>query len=350
MKFTRILALVLAMLMLCAAFTACNKPEEEPPVTDDGGGTTTPPATDTKPEPISLSIVTESTTEYVIVYDYKASSAVVNAIQIMAANFEEYLGTPIAMRECYSDIDDPSDIVSEKEILIGQTNRPESIEAVKGLRSGDYKVTASGSKVVLVGGSEAATLRAVTNFLTEVVQEQGDKFGVPMGYKMNCTFTDLNVKEATGTYSYTKCSIMDARIDSYYLIYADSDKDNSATSKAMADRLQEHINRETGYSLEILKDNYYWADYQILVGNTLYSDEGIVKQLGENDYYVSIKKVEVTYDDGSKHEGCVIQVLFGENAQDDAFNAFKANIVKSSTTPLTQNLKSDEVFTNMSLD
>ena len=349
MKLTRILALILAMLMLCAVFTACNN-QEEPPADDNGGQTTPPPATDTKPDPISLSVVTESTTEYVIVYDYKASSEVVNAIQIMAKNFEEYLGTPIAMRECYSDIDDPSDIVSEKEILIGQTNRPESIETAKGLRSGDYKVTAKGSKIVLVGGSEAATLRAVTNFLTEVVQEQGDKFGVPMGYKMNCTFTDLNVKEATGTYSYTKCAIMDARIDSYYLIYADSDEDNSSAAKAMADRLKEHINREAGYSLEVLKDNYYWADYQILVGNTLYSDKDIVKQLGDDDYYVSIKKVEVTYDDGSKHEGCVIQVLFGKNAQDDAFNAFKANIVKSSTTPLTQNLKSDEVFTNMTLN
>ena len=56
--------------------------------------------------------------------------------------------------------------VDRFEILIGETNRPESAQAREGLASDEYVVTFTGYKLVLVGGSDAATYQAVQAFLT----------------------------------------------------------------------------------------------------------------------------------------------------------------------------------------
>ena len=51
------------------------------------------------------------------------------------------------------------------EILIGETNRPESAQAAEGLAADEYTVTFTGYKLVLIGGSDAATYQAVQAFL-----------------------------------------------------------------------------------------------------------------------------------------------------------------------------------------
>jgi hypothetical protein len=139
---------------------------------------------------------------------------------------------------------------------------------------------------------------------------------------------------------------MDARIDSYSLICGNTDA-NSNQNRQLADRLASHISKETGYELDVLKDSSYWADYQILVGNTLYTDDALARSIGDDNYYISLQRVEVTYEDGSKHDGAVIQILFGKNAMDAAFDAFKANFIKTSTTPLVLELNEGKVVTNI---
>ena len=333
MKKIRILSLVLALLMTLAVLVSCKDDTEE-----------TPPEA-----PVTtIEMVKDSVTDYVIVYDYKASDKVVSIVKTLAEQFEVFLGAKIETRTCYSDIEnEENDIEIEKEILIGVTNRKESVEALEGLRSSDYVIGTYGTKMVVGGNTDDATEKAVALFLTDYVYDQGDKFAVAAGTTMNFTFSsDKNVKHVATTYSYSKCVLMDARIDSYSLIYAASD-DAASSNKALADQLQAHISKEAGYKLDVLKDTSYWADYQILIGNTLYTDGDLAKSLGDDDYYISLSKVEVTYEDDSKHDGAVLQILFGENAKDDAFAAFKANFIKVSTTPIELNINEAKVITNM---
>ena len=154
MKLTRILALILALLMMAMSLTACNLlSEEEPPVEDEPAGDKPsgdepsdelPPVDDQPTEDEEkkeniLNLINTGVTDYVIVRDYNASQAVVDAINNVVKSIKEDTGADIEVRLCY--IDRPgeaSDVVAEKEILIGATNRTESEQALNGLLADDY--------------------------------------------------------------------------------------------------------------------------------------------------------------------------------------------------------------------
>ncbi len=59
----------------------------------------------------------------------------------------------------------------ELEILVGNTNRPESLAASEGLGEKDFRIIFSGSKIAIVGGSDAATTLAVEYFLENYLSE-----------------------------------------------------------------------------------------------------------------------------------------------------------------------------------
>lgn len=59
------------------------------------------------------------------------------------------------------------------EILIGATNRPESIAAREGLTVNDYVIRVVGSKIVIAGGCDLMTKRAIEEFLSMLGAENG---------------------------------------------------------------------------------------------------------------------------------------------------------------------------------
>jgi hypothetical protein len=68
----------------------------------------------------------------------------------------------------------PNEDVSEVcEILIGATNRPESAEACEGLTADEYLVRVIGTKIIIAGGSDLMTARAVEAFLAMLSAENG---------------------------------------------------------------------------------------------------------------------------------------------------------------------------------
>lgn len=66
------------------------------------------------------------------------------------------------------------------EILIGATNRAESQEVLAALGENDYTVCVKGNKLVIVGGSDAATVYAVDVFLKNVVSSASADEGIQM--------------------------------------------------------------------------------------------------------------------------------------------------------------------------
>lgn len=65
------------------------------------------------------------------------------------------------------------DMADVHEILIGETNRPESAEASEGLTYDEYVIRVIGSKIVIVGGSDPVTKRATEAFLAMLNAENG---------------------------------------------------------------------------------------------------------------------------------------------------------------------------------
>lgn len=70
------------------------------------------------------------------------------------------------------------------EILLGATNRPESAEAREGLGMNEYVIRVVGAKIVIAGGSDMMTSRAIEAFLSMLGAESSFTLSI-----------DLNIKE-----------------------------------------------------------------------------------------------------------------------------------------------------------
>ncbi|MBE6703292.1 MAG: hypothetical protein E7585_07790 [Ruminococcaceae bacterium] len=332
MKFTRILALCLALLMCLTALIACNN-------TDDPNEEEWEEAEE---EDVSYLIIDEGVTEYVIVRDYKASDAILAAVTEVAESIKSNIGADVIIRECFSDLEnEPLDVVSAKEILIGATNRPESAEAVKGMRSKDYTISMHGEKLVVAGGGEAGTLTAITKFMNDIIAEQGDRFAVRNKEYQSLVMNAQTEVNYVGTYSYSQASLMGVGINSFGLIYPKS----SDEGKNFAKDLSAYISRETGYELEYYKDSRYWCDYEILIGNTARTDKDLYNSLADDEYYIQLIKTEVTYEDGSKHPGAQLIICYGEDAREAAFEAFKS-VMPATAEMIAFDLQENFVLTN----
>ena len=276
-----------------------------------------------------MQVVTEGVANYVIVRDYKASGAVVDAVEAMKESFATFLGATIEVRECYSDREEPDDIVLENEILIGATNRPESAEVIKDMRSGDNAIVIKNGKLVIAGGSDDATASAIVRFLTGFVADQGDKNSVKM---YNAVFSlVVDQKSAaqyatTGKYSYDKAVLAGARVDSYAIFYTNNAQKeiHAATAKDVKD----YIDKQTGYVLPVYKDaNDAGTNYKIVIGDAE----------GEDEYSVTLKATD---------DGAVLTILYGANAQSAAMQALK-KMIPALDTPGNLNVEAGYVDTNM---
>ena len=69
----------------------------------------------------------------------------------------------------------------EREIVIGDTERSVSIQAKKGLAFGDFAIKKMGEKIVIVGGSDSATLKAVDFFVSHFINVYGGCLDIPSG-------------------------------------------------------------------------------------------------------------------------------------------------------------------------
>lgn len=357
MKLTRILALILAMLMLAMSFAACNTaPTEEPPAQDEPSGdqpsgdepsgdeppVDEPPADEQPPEDEKkeniLNLVNTGVTEYVIVRDYNASQAVVDAINNVVKSIKEDTGADIEVRLCYIDRpDETSDVEAEKEILIGATNRAESEQALDGLLADDYTLQVVGQKLVVGGGGDSGTLKALAILLNKHIHEKGNKYMVKDGKFQSIAFSEKENEGARGTYSYSKFFMMGARIDSYYIFYPKAGE-MAQIYKGFAEDAATHIATSTGYELEVYKDNRGWADYEILIGDTVRTPEGTYEELADDEYVIQLVPTEVEYEDGSTHAGAQLYICFGEDAYDAAMTAFTKQFMPISTVLLEKEI------------
>jgi|GEM_PF-776576 len=167
--------LLLLCVLLCAL--SCRSGAPAP-------GTTAAPSSETEaPETeapvVWHTIVADGASEYKILFPTGSSSAVVSAAQALRTAIREETGVRID-----SENDEmpawqtmPEDA---PEILIGRTNRPESEAAYARLGdAADYVIELVGERIVIVGGTEAATLRALTLFREEYLRLENGTAAVP---------------------------------------------------------------------------------------------------------------------------------------------------------------------------
>ena len=137
-----------------------------------------------------------------------------------------------------------------------------------------------------------------------------------------------------------------ARLDSYLLVYA-RDGVRSEEGLAFARELQSYFYKEVGYELDVKKDvAVLRADYKIVIGDTLFSDETLSDKLADDEYYIALTAEEIALEDGTTVPGATLTILFGVDAYDAAMAAFK-RIMPSLSAPLNFNMNAGYVVTNM---
>ena len=89
---------------------------------------------------------------YTIIYDKDLSKNAVSACK----ELNEHLGGTLTLTDDVKEAD-----CGQYEILLGETNRPESIAQAEGLGMFDYSISVQDEKLVVVGGSEDALINAI---------------------------------------------------------------------------------------------------------------------------------------------------------------------------------------------
>ncbi len=110
---------------------------------------------------------------------------------------------------------------SELEILVGLTNRPESIE-VHGLLESkyDYTVRAVGKKIVIVGGCGTATLRAAEYFV-ELLESPSQTLAMDLCYNGRCAEADI-VVHLDGETDVSVTTLYEGVTSTHYKLSSDS--------------------------------------------------------------------------------------------------------------------------------
>lgn len=160
---TLLTALCLAVSLL---FASCgDNPTQEITTTDESGSTTTSPTTTLR-----------TLDSYAIVRPSAGSKELIAACSEWFASLRAAGNTTMSLSEDWVKGIKQGETVtnSDPEILIGETNRAESVSALAELSgSQDYMIRLTDNKLVIVGKCDAATLRALSYVRENYVDEGG---------------------------------------------------------------------------------------------------------------------------------------------------------------------------------
>ncbi len=220
--FHRFLCLALALLMLLPFAVACKKEDD----------------------------TVELGREYRIIYPNRASAELEKtAAEKLCKAMESATGTKPVVDSDWIDAS-----TSTLEIVIGQTNRPESEKAAEGLRNKDFIIRYENERVVILGGNAVATATAVDYFIEHCVN--ADKKAVyvstadclvPYGYMLGMV------------------KVGEVPITDYTLIYPEN---ADLITKYIAYNISDYFLTNAGYELKIDSDKAAPTKYEILIGNT----------------------------------------------------------------------------------
>ena len=209
MNFKRITAFFLALLLLVVAFASCDTPGEDDPSEP----------TDTSEPNQSLPGIDLS--NYTLIRSEQANSYLAADCVTFSKGLSALTGKSIRVRNDHS-AEAKDDTF---EILIGDTNRPQSAAAKAALNGEGYSVTVNGNKIVIVASNDVILSDALEAFLQTYVKKlDNGNFEIPESITVSYNTLELSV----GTQS------------KYSIVFAEDDFEyNKETALALAKKMKE---------------------------------------------------------------------------------------------------------------
>ncbi len=242
-----IVALLLTILLLMQ-LAAC-KTDKTPADT-----TTITPET-TVPQPVEI-VLNSKDTLYTIISSEDASEEV----EAIASGFWKSMFSASLSQRLQIDVDwvqNKEDADNDNyEILIGETNRPETAEAKELLNTYlDYAISVSGNKIAIIANTAERLADAVDYFKTQLTVTDG-------------TLKYIGKSQIVSTwdkYEYANMSICGNSIADYNIIVS---KTANAAEISVANDLVDLIANNVGCVLNVLDDTTAATDKEIIIGKT----------------------------------------------------------------------------------
>ena len=186
-----------------------------------------------------------------------------------------------------TDAEDGNDVY---EILVGNTNRPETALAKTyltehtGGRYNDYIICTIGKKIVIYGQSADAMSQAAEYFVPNFCKPEGVEGGIHYTKAADGSFESMTVNGV----EVGKFSLVRPHYNSSYLTEIEMEK------------MRDSVYQKTGYMMNIVHDTQTEpADYEIIVGNT--NREGVETITNYDEYKITVSGKKVYINGGSAH-------------------------------------------------
>lgn len=309
-KSIKALSVFIVIICLVLCFAACNA---EVPGID-------PDTSEPKAETVSLPI-----TEYTLIRPEKAPTELIYATVSLRKHINSFLGDfslPITDDWVKGGVI-TDELLNAKEILVGNTNRPESAQALEGVDPTSYVIKVIGNKIVINAEKTSILYAAIEHFISEYVNITDNNLVIPNEL--------CYISEPVPQVEFIKNNEQSVKV-----VYLDS-LDNSQNSANENDRLdldviyakdlRDTINKYSGVKFGLSTDWYkpgtdISGNQEILVGNTSREETmQFLKGLNYNQYGFTVigNKIIVAGWNETTTELAVEQFI----------DYFKANLVKN---------------------
>ena len=285
----RIIALLLALLMLTPAFIAC-KNEPEQPETTEGAPSSEPEQTEA-PTANSTKLTQDGKGLFTIIRPDEASTAIYNLTKSLGENLKKATGADFALDtdfKSWNTVRDPE----KYEILVGNTNYDETAAVLKEIKYFDYAIVLRGRKLIIAAYTEASLRKAMTyfnnNILPLIAEDADGDFAL--------AFEDQYFRNK---YNVNSLTIDGNPIENYVVVYG---KDTKA-GKTVAQSVVDVIASATGICLPIVSDKEAEAECEILVGKTNRSVSASTGDLPNLGYKVFLESGKLVIDCRSAETG-----------------------------------------------
>ena len=254
-KYITLLAAASALLICLAS---CGK-EEAPVITEESTTsalteTTLPPA----PADAALYIVEFGNTTYSVIRPDEAADAITKGASTLYQKIKAKTGTTLKLNsDWYSPREENPDL-DNPEILVGETNRPETAEVLATLPENSYTVTIKNNKLIILGKDNNLTILALYDFEERILNntekcrdgylrfDEADSFTVTLddpfslkemiegNYKLTCSSEKIAHTQKQGQYGIGQGSASDGT-HVYFVLRNSNDTGSVITKHRMDD-------------------------------------------------------------------------------------------------------------------
>ena len=273
-KFTSILSIILALLMIASAFVACDN-------TGIGkeSGNETPaetPGETPVPEKI-LQLASGGRCNYTVVRPELSSEETLNAAKLIRDALVNAGAADASIKEdfLYGDMK-PADL----EILVGQTNREESAKALADAKYDDYMVSVDGNKIVINSYNDEQVIKAAEHFVS-AIKTAGEEL----------TFSNADETYYAAEYPMEDITIGGKSLKGYSLVRSNM---APSTVKGGIESFQRKVIEMCGYYLPIVADAKEETEKEILFGKTKRLDVD-TDSLGKYSYSITTEGERIVF-------------------------------------------------------